>query len=119
MPPEPGPKGGGEGRVFCLFRAEGGAMGHAADVAAVQAQVVQVAVAQRVEFTQRLAIDRTAGQTVTDVGNEFRDHAIAGAVAVRTTMDQIKNSHFIHSFVFRMARPGSLAFALRSFPLRC
>ena len=114
MPPEPGPKGGGVGRVSeFLLRAPGGFVGHAADRATVQAQVGQVAVRQLVQLAQGLAIQRPAGHIVADIGHEGRDRAVTGDIAVRTAMDQIENSHFIHSFVLRMARWGSLAFALR------
>lgn len=105
MPPEPGPKGGGVGRVFeFLLRAPGGFVSHAADRAAVQAQVGQVAVRQVVQLAQGLAIQGPAGHVVTDIGHEGRDRAVTGGIAVRTAMDQIENSHFIHSFVLRMAR---------------
>ena len=97
MPPEPGPKGGGVGRVSeFLLRAPGGFVSHAADRAAVQAKVGQVAVGQVVQFAQGLAVNRTAGHVVTDIGDEFRDPAIAGVVT-DIALVQYENSHFIIS----------------------
>ena len=97
MPPEPGPKGGGEGRVSeFLFHAPGGIIGHAANVRAAHAEVSQVAFGQFVQFAQSLAIDRTAGHVITRIGQELGDPALAGLVADGALV-QYENSHFINS----------------------
>ncbi len=95
MPPEPGPQGGGGGRVFySLLRTPGGFVSHAADVGAAHAQIGQVAVAQLVQFAHGLAIDRTACHVVPQVSDEFRDATIAGFFA-DIALVQYENSHFI------------------------
>lgn len=110
MPPEPGPKGGGVGRVSkFLLRPPCGFVSHATEVAAVQAKVSQFAVGQFAQLAQGLTIDGTTGHVFTQAGHEFRDRPVAACgVAVHTAMDQIENSHFIHSFVLRLARSLNL-----------
>ena len=99
MPPEPGPQGGGGGRVFrSLLRAPGGFVGHAADHRAADAQVGQFAAVQLVQLADGLAVQRPACEVVAHASDQGANAAFADVVAGSAVV-QVKNSHFIHSCV--------------------
>ena len=77
-------KGGGGGKpVFYMLRAERGVAGNAADLAAAQAKVVQVAIRQDAQLSDRLAVDLAFGQVFGQIVAECCKARTEGCISAK------------------------------------
>lgn len=98
MPPEPRPKGGGEGRVFySLLRSPGGFMGHAADHRAADPQIGKLATVQVIKLAHGLAKQRPACEVIAQIGHKVPETPSDSIAFVGNSPVQFDNSHIIHS----------------------